>query len=89
MAELQDEITAYDSIKGDLEARALGKWALVHDRQLIGTFGTFEETAKSAVRLFGRGPYLIRQVGAPPLTLPASVLYNPVYADHELRIQGQ
>jgi hypothetical protein len=87
MAELRDEIAAYEAIKMELEARALGKWALVHDRALVGTYASFEESAATAVNRFGRGPYLIRQVGAPPLTLPASVLYAPVNANNDLRIQ--
>jgi hypothetical protein len=78
VAELREEIAAYEAIKADLEARALGKWALVHDRVLVGMFASFEESAATAVRNFGRGPYLIRQIGAPPLTLPASVLYHPI-----------
>jgi hypothetical protein len=28
------------------------------------------------VQKFGSGPYLIRQVGASPIVLPASVMYN-------------
>lgn len=86
MAELSEEIAAYEAIKRDLEARSLGKWVLVHNCTLVGTYGTFEESAGVAVRQFGRGPYLIKQVGAPPLTLPASVLYNPINAEHDVRV---
>ena len=46
----------------------------------IGVYDAFETAAKEAVGHFGRGPYLIRQVGAPPVVLPASVMYRPVYA---------
>jgi hypothetical protein len=49
--------------------------------RLEGRFESFDEAAKTAVHRFGRGPYLIRQVGAGPITLPASVMYRPVYAD--------
>jgi hypothetical protein len=80
MAELREEIAAYEMMRADLESAHLGKWALVHDRKLIGVFDAFERAAETAVREFGRGPYLIRQIGAPPVTLPASVLYNPVHA---------
>jgi hypothetical protein len=87
MAELSDEISAYENMRADLEAKALGKWALVHDKQLVGTFDSFEKAAELGVGRFGRGPYLIRQIGAPPVSLPASVLYNPVgYEENELRI---
>jgi hypothetical protein len=87
VAELLEEIAAYETIKSELEARALGKWALIHNKYLVGTFNSFEESAKTAVGRFGRGPYLIRQIGAPPLTLPASVLYNPIHAEHDMRIR--
>jgi hypothetical protein len=79
MAELRDEIAAYDEMRADLEAGSLGKWALVHNRALIGTYDTFEAAAEDAVQRFGRGPYLIRQIGAPPISLPASVLYHPIH----------
>jgi hypothetical protein len=46
---------------------------------LIGTYETFDQAARDAVRRFGRGPYLIRQVGSSPITLPESVMYHLVY----------
>jgi hypothetical protein len=76
MADLDDEIAFYETLRADLESRQLGKWVLVHDRKLEGTYDAFEDAAVDAVGRFGRGPYLIRQVGAPPVTLPASVMYN-------------
>jgi hypothetical protein len=37
---------------------------------------------------FGAGPYLIRQIGAPPVTLPASVMYHPAHGqDDTLRLR--
>ena len=81
MSELTKEIAAYERIRNELETDHLGKWVLVHDEALIGVYATFEEAAGEAVRRFGRGPYLIREIGAAPMTLPASVLYRPVQ-DH-------
>jgi hypothetical protein len=78
MAELKREIAAYERMRSDLEADSLGKWAVVHDEILVGIFDTFEAAAQIAVKKFGRGPYLIRQIGATALTLPASVMYSPV-----------
>lgn len=86
MAELSDDIAAYDAMRADLESEALGKWVLVRNRCLEGTFGTFDEAARDAVHRFGRGPYLIRQVGAGSVTLPASVVYRPTDANHKMRI---
>ncbi|MES0048538.1 hypothetical protein [Mesorhizobium sp. M0053] len=86
MAELKAEIAAYERMKSDLEAANLGKWVLVHDEHLQGTFDEFEEAAAEAVGKFGRGPYLIRQIGAPSVTMPASVMYRVYNADDSLRV---
>jgi hypothetical protein len=85
MAELRDEISAYEQMRADLEASSLGKWVLVHDGQLIGTYDTFDAAANEAVERFGFGPYLIRQIGAPPIALPASVLYQPTHGESIVR----
>ena len=76
MSILSEEIAAYEAMKSDLEMSHLGQWAVVHARKLVGTFVDFQAAAQEAVRQFGRGPYLIRQIGAPPGTLPASVVYG-------------
>jgi len=86
MAELDNEISAYDSMRERLEAEHMGKWALLHDRQLIGLYDTFEGAAEDAVKRFGSGPYLIRRVGGLPVTLPASVMYQPVHGPNKMRI---
>ena len=80
MPDLKDDIVAYDGMRSDLELKHLGKWVVIRDCKLIGAYNTFDEAAAQAVRQFGRGPYLIRQVGAPPLSLPAAALYHPVHA---------
>lgn len=86
MAEIKDEIAAYEKLKEELEAKDLGKWVLLRDLKLIGIYDTFEAAAESAVKQFGTGPYLIRQVGAPPVALPASVMYHPDYGKkHQVR----
>ncbi len=87
MAELEKEIAAFEALRPALEAQHMGKWVLVHDENLVGTYDSFDRAAEEAVAKFGRGPFLIRQVGAPPVTLPASVMYNPVYARDKVRFQ--
>ena len=76
MIELDREIAAYETMRADLENRHMGQWALVFNESLIGVYPSFDEAAQVAVREFGRGPYLIRQVGAPPVTMPASVMFQ-------------
>lgn len=81
-AKLDIEIAAYEGMQSDLEADHWGEWAVFYGGELQGTFWDFQKAANAAVTQFGRGPYLIRQVGAPQeIHLPASLLYRPVYAD--------
>ena len=80
MTALSDEISAYEKMRNDLETDHFGEWALVYHGDLVGTYESFELAADEAVRKFGKGPYLIRQIGVSAPSLPASVLYRPVHA---------
>jgi hypothetical protein len=75
---ITEEISAYEKLQPTLEGD-IGKWVLIHHQKLVGVFATSEEAAAEAVKQFGRGPFLIRQIGAPPLVLPASVMFSPLY----------
>jgi hypothetical protein len=76
MAEIDKEIAAYDLKRDDLEREHMGKWVLIRNGAVIGLFDSFDAAAEDAVRKFGGGPYLIRQIGAPPVTIPASLMYH-------------
>jgi hypothetical protein len=80
MADIDKEIQAYEAMREALETEHMSKWVVVREGQLIGIFDSFESAAESAVHRFGRGPYLNRQIGAPPITLPASVMYSGKHA---------
>ena len=80
MTDVKSEIAAYERQKEDLEGSHTGKWVLFFDEKLAGVYDSFEAAAREAVSRFWRGPYLIRQVGAPPVVLPASVMYRPANA---------
>jgi hypothetical protein len=80
MSELNDDIAAYQVVRAGLEASIQGKWVVFRDKRLVGSFDSFDDAAKDAVGKFGRGPYLIRQVGAAAVRLPASVRYQAVRA---------
>lgn len=75
---LETEIAAYEGRREELEKHHMGKFVVFHGDEFIGAFDTLDNAAAEAVRRFGRGPYLIRQVGRPPITLPASVMYRSV-----------
>ena len=78
MTTLDQEIEAYDRMRSDLEQAHFNKWVVVRDGEVAGVFDGPEESIKFAAERFGRGPYLIRQVGAPPARLPASALLGGV-----------
>ena len=63
MADIKLEIAAYERMQSDLERKHMGKWVVVHDEQLIGAYEDYWDAVDVAVRRFGRGPYLIREVG--------------------------
>jgi hypothetical protein len=76
MQDLDNDIKAFNEIREELEKNFTGKWILIYDQKLISAFDSFEDAAKVAVENFGNGPYLIRQVGARPIVLPSSLLFN-------------
>jgi hypothetical protein len=87
MASLTEDIAYFDEHRAELEADHFGKWVLVHDRAVEGYFDNFQDAAGVAIQRFGRGPYLIRQIGAPAMALPVSVMYGPMtHAQSALRL---
>jgi hypothetical protein len=85
MPDLDRDIAAYEARRAELEAQNTGKWVVFHASEMVSLYDSFELAAEDAVRRFGRGPYLIRQIGAPPITLPASVMYSPTHATNKMR----
>ena len=80
MTSLDQEIEAYDKMRSDLEEAYFNKWVVVRDGEFAGVFDGPEESLQFAAERFGRGPYLIRQVGSPPAHLPASALLGAMSA---------
>lgn len=78
---LAKEIERYNKHRADLESGHVGEWAVVYAEDPIKTFQDFQDAANFAVTNYGRGPYLIRQVGM------HRVIFNPISA--VLRPDGQ
>ena len=74
--DLDSQIAAYEDMKPTLDTEHYGKWVVFHAEEFRGSYDSFEEAAEDAMERFGEGPYLIRQVGARPTGLPASLLYG-------------
>ncbi len=80
-SELEQNIEAYEAMSKTLEEHHIHKFVVFHDAELVGSFDSFHNAAREAVRRFGQGPYLIRQVGTPRrIAMPASVAFRSVHA---------
>jgi hypothetical protein len=77
VAALDVELSAYRREAPRLEASHMGKWVIFKGLALVSIHDTLEAAAEDAVSQFGVGPYLIRQIGAPPIVIPVSIAYNP------------
>jgi hypothetical protein len=60
---LAAEIRAFEEIREELEREHFDKFALFFEAELKGIFPDFDSAARKAIALFGKGPYLIRQIG--------------------------
>jgi len=76
LSPIQDEIDAYEAMQARLEAEHMGEWVLMRDHNVIGFFPSFETAAAEGLLRFGRESYLIREIGAAPISLPVSVIYH-------------
>ena len=78
---LQPDFDAYGAQKDVLEEHHMGKFVVFHDGEFIDAFDSFDHAAREAAKRFGRGPYLIRQVGADrSMAMPASIAFRPIHA---------
>ena len=75
---LKSNIKAYECMQSELESQHLGSWVVFHADRFINAYPSFEDAAADAVKRFGRGPYLIREVGAKPLRLVMRPTLVPV-----------
>ena len=68
---LEKDIQAFEKKLPELENHHKGKWVLFYDGEFIDAFDDFNNAAVYAVKEYDRGPYLIREIGAPPPKLSA------------------
>ena len=83
MDQLSKDMAAYDRMRDELERDYFGKWVIVRDEELVGTYDESEDAVNDAIRRFGRGPYHIRQVGPQPII---SIFSRPVYDFHAFQV---
>ncbi len=79
MSVLEKDIVAFDRMRVDLEQCHPNEWVVFHQGVFEGAYSEFEDAAAAAVERFDQGPYLIRQVGAPPVQLPGGMIFTPAH----------
>ena len=73
---LERELATLEREREHLEREHGGKFVLIHGETVIGTYDDFEKAADEGVQRFGCEPFLIRQVGAEPIEIPAALMYG-------------
>lgn len=67
---LQKETETFDAKKKELLARGEGKFVLIKGDRVVGLFDSQGDTLQEGYRLFGRQPFLVKQVLALDVPLP-------------------
>jgi hypothetical protein len=62
---LEAELATYRKLWPSLVQRYLGKQVLIQGDRLVGAYQDYAAAFGEAVRLFGTGPFLIREVRDP------------------------
>lgn len=66
MSVLSADIASFERMRGQLEARHQLEWVVFHEGQFVDVYPDFDAAASDAIDRFDSGPFLIRQIGAPP-----------------------
>ena len=61
-SKLEIEVRYYAEIKPQLLPEAEGKYALIKERELIGTFDTLDEAYEKGMETYGNIPFLIKGI---------------------------
>ena len=85
---LARELALYEAYRHGFEEKHRWEWIVIHGEEVVGFYTDFQDAAEVTVERYGRGPYLIRQIGVPRPSLPSSVRFRPVDPETKLRIQG-
>ena len=81
-AELQRNMRAFEAMSEELNSEYAHEHVIFYDGEFVGTYPSFHEAAEAAVKQFGTGPYLIREVGdRRTIPMPVSVAHRPVHAN--------
>jgi len=74
--DLSQEYAAYEAKREELEAAHMGKYVLIKRDEVVGTFDSLDDALRIAVKRFGRGPYLIEEIGLPQAETASPIFYG-------------
>jgi hypothetical protein len=78
---LEREFATLERERPHLEREHSGKYVLIHDDEIAGTYDDFAKAAEEGLRRFGSVPFLIRKIGAPDPSLSPAIIYGLVGGD--------
>ena len=78
LEELLVESKIFEDRRGEFEKDHPLEWVVIFGSDYVGFFEDFQLAAQTAVEKFSLGPYLIKQIGVPTPSLPASLIYHPI-----------
>ena len=80
-ATLSENIAEYEKMQARLEAEHWGEHVVFYNREFRGAFKEVYDAIVFAYEQWGRGPYLIREVGRPTLISVPTVFSRWVNAE--------
>ncbi len=81
MTGLHADIACFERMRTELEAQHRSEWVVFHGGQFVDVYPDFDAAAADAIERFDDGPFLIRQVGAPPqVQLTGGMVFTRAHA---------
>lgn len=68
-ADVLKNFTAFEAMRAELEASHLGKFAVLHDGQLVGTYASIREARTAGSTHCGVGNFSTQEIRAEPIEL--------------------
>lgn len=59
---LKRELETYEAQKSELIGRAMGKFALIKEEEVVGVFDTQMDAIRQGYARFGNVPFLVKQI---------------------------
>ncbi len=75
MDELKKNISAYNSMKEELEQNHFGRIAVFHDGELVAIYNDRNDAYDIACEKYGLGHFSLREIGESPASFGGAAMY--------------